>query len=149
MTGTKPRRDLVHLLSRAEHFAVRRLAAALEDESAGCTIEQWRVLNLLADGAGHPMTEVADHGLLPAPTATKLVDRLVADTLVYRHPDPADRRRVLVYLADRGRELHGRLASIVDRVQSDVLRELGDESEFEALMDRLADAFDPTASRSA
>jgi DNA-binding MarR family transcriptional regulator len=147
MTGTKPRRDLVHLLSRAEHFAVRRLAAAIEDESAGCTIEQWRVLNLLADGAGHTMTEVADHALLPAPTATKLVDRLVADALVYRHPDPADRRRVLVHIAARGRDLHARLASTVDRVQSEVLGELGDEAEFEAVMDRLADAFDPTASR--
>jgi DNA-binding MarR family transcriptional regulator len=147
MTGTGPRRDLVHLLSVAEHHAVRRQAAVLQAEAEGCSIEQWRVLNLLADGAGHTMTEVADHALLPAPTATKLVDRLVADTLVYRHPDPTDRRRVLVHIADRGRDLHARLATTVDRVQSEVLSELGDESELEALMDRLADAFDPAASR--
>lgn len=146
MTGTKPQRDLVHLLSRAEHLAVRRLAAVLEAEAAGCSIEQWRVLNLLADGEGHPMTELAEYALLPAPTATKLVDRLVADTLVYRHPDPADRRRVLVYAAERGRELHSRLAAALLRLQTRVLGAAGAESEIEGMLNGLADAFDPAAS---
>src|SRR5438445_13475631 len=98
-----PSRDLFHLLSYAENRATRRLAAALEGWD--CSIEQWRVLALLADGRGHPMTELAEFALLPAPTATKLADRMVADTLVYRRADPADRRRVLVYLTERGREL--------------------------------------------
>ncbi|WP_194922405.1 MarR family winged helix-turn-helix transcriptional regulator, partial [Catenulispora rubra] len=87
MTATGPRRDLVHLLSVAEHHAVRRQAAVLRAEAEDCSIEQWRVLNLLADGTGHTMTELAEHALLPAPTATKLVDRLVTNNLVYRHPD--------------------------------------------------------------
>ncbi|HWG26293.1 MarR family winged helix-turn-helix transcriptional regulator [Actinospica sp.] len=145
MTGTKPQRDLVHLLSRAEHLAVRRLAAAIEAEAAGCTVEQWRVLNLLADGAGHPMTELADYALLPAPTATKLVDRLVADALVYRHPDPADRRRVLVYAAERGRELHTRLASVLTRVQAELPGSVGSESELEGLLGSLAEGFGTVA----
>ena len=54
MSTTKPRRDLVRLLSRAEHLAVRRLAATLEAEAPGCSTEQWRVLNLLAEiGRAH------------------------------------------------------------------------------------------------
>lgn len=118
MTAPGPQPDPVHLLSLAEHRAVRHQTAVLEAEAAGCSIEQWRVLNLLADDAGHTMTEVADHALLPAPTATKLVDRLVNENLVYRHPDPADRRRVLVYAADRGRELHARLAAALARTPS-------------------------------
>ena len=142
MTTAKPRRDLVHLLSRAEHLAARRQTAILEAEAAGCSIEQWRVLTLLADAQGHTMTEVADYALLPAPTATKLVDRLVADNLVYRHPDPADRRRVLVYAAERGRELHRQLASALDRSQTDLLRAVDGGAELEDLLDRLADALD-------
>ncbi|MBR7831121.1 hypothetical protein KDK95_32750, partial [Actinospica sp. MGRD01-02] len=66
MTGTKPQRDLAHLLSRAEHAAVRRFTAALEAEAPGCSLEQWWVLDLLADGEGHTMTEIAEHALLPA-----------------------------------------------------------------------------------
>ncbi|HET9171830.1 MAG TPA: MarR family transcriptional regulator [Actinospica sp.] len=148
MTTAKPRRDLVHLLSRAEQLAARRLSAALEAEAAGASIEQWRVLNLLADGRGHTMTELAEHALLPAPTATKLADRLVADNLVYRHPDPADRRRVLVHLTDRGHDLHTRLAAVLDRMQGDLLDTLGAESGLEVLLGRLAEALDHPAPRS-
>lgn len=129
MTGTKPQRDLVHLLSRAEQAAVRRLAAALDAEAPGCSIEQWRVLNLLSDGGGHTMTEIADFALLPAPTATKLIDRLVADNLVYRHPDPADRRRVLVHTAERGHALFARLAALLERIHTDLLQTIGGEAE--------------------
>jgi DNA-binding MarR family transcriptional regulator len=112
--------DPLRLLSRAELHASRRLAAALEAGAAGATVEQWRALNLLADGAGHTMTELADYVLAPAPTATKLIDRLVADNLVYRHPDPADRRRVLVHLTDRGRARHRQAAEIVARIEREV-----------------------------
>jgi len=149
MTTTGPQRDLVHLLSTVEQRAVRRQAALLHAQGEGCTIEQWRVLNLLADGRGHTMTEVAEYALLPAPTATKLVDRLVSDNLVYRHPDPADRRRVLVHAAHRGHELHARLAASLAPLESDVLRPTGGEgeAELEALLDRLAGVLNLPAAR--
>ncbi|MYS23905.1 DNA-binding transcriptional regulator, MarR family [Streptomyces sp. DvalAA-14] len=104
----EPSYDLAHLLSHAERRLVQRLAAVLAAE--GCAVEQWRVLSAVADGAGHPMTEIAEYALLPAPSLTKLVDRMVADNLVYRRPDPGDRRRVLLHLAARGRILHQRAA---------------------------------------
>lgn len=147
MSTAKPQRDLVHLLSRAEHFAARRLAAVLDAEAAGCSIEQWRALALLADGRGHTMTELADFALLPAPTATKLIDRLVADNLVYRHPDPADRRRVLVHAAERGLRLHARLAQAIDRVQAEMLDAIGTDTGIETVLDHLADALDRPAVR--
>ena len=115
---------MIHLLSRAEHLAVRRLAAALEAEH--CSIEQWRALAFLADGQGRTMTDLADYALLPAPSATKLIDRMVADALAYRRPDPADRRRVLVYLTERGTLLHGRTQAIVQREQSHLQAVLDD-----------------------
>jgi DNA-binding MarR family transcriptional regulator len=100
--------ELAHLLSHAERRLVRRLNSVLAE--AGCTLEQWRVLSAVGDGAGHPMTEIADYALMPAPSLTKLVDAMVADNLVYRRPDPGDRRRVLLQLAARGRTLHRRAA---------------------------------------
>ena len=69
----------------------------------GLNLEQWRTLDLLADGDGHSMTEIAGHVMVPAPTLTKIVDRLVESALVYRRPDERDRRRILVFLSDRGR----------------------------------------------
>lgn len=44
------------------------------------------------------MSDVADRVGVPAATATRMVDGLVARTLVYRRTDPLDRRKVLVHL---------------------------------------------------
>lgn len=93
--------DLAQLLSRVEYRVTRRLAETLA--AAGSTVEQWRILLLLSDGAGHAMTEISDFALVPAPTLTRLVDRMVANNLVYRRVDHQDRRRILVFLSDRGK----------------------------------------------
>jgi DNA-binding MarR family transcriptional regulator len=141
----QPRPDLIHLLSRAEHLAVRRLAAALEAEQ--CSIEQWRALAFLADGQGRTMTDLADYALLPAPSATKLIDRMVADALAYRRPDPTDRRRVLVYLTERGTLLHHRTRDIVQREQNHLQTVLDGTGELADQLARIADALDPTPRR--
>jgi DNA-binding MarR family transcriptional regulator len=106
--------DLAQVLSKAERCLVRRLTHALVDEE--CSVEQWRALVLLADGRGHPMTELAEFALVPAPSLTRLVDRMVADGLVHRRVDPRDRRRVLVHATRRARALHRRLA---ERIEAD------------------------------
>jgi DNA-binding MarR family transcriptional regulator len=120
METTRRDDDLAHLLSQAERRVTERLSAALETE--GLTLAQWRVLSLLSDGAGHPMTEAAAFAMLPAPTLTKVVDRMVSLNLVYRRPDLRDRRRVLIYSAARGRRLYQRLA----RDLGPAVRVLGD-----------------------
>jgi DNA-binding MarR family transcriptional regulator len=102
---------LPDLLSRVEREVTRRLTALLAAE--GCTIEQWRVLSLLARTGGRPMTAIAQATLMPAPTLTKRVDRMVADGLVYRRVDVDDRRRVLLLLAPRGQVAHDRLVPLV------------------------------------
>src|SRR6266700_5479175 len=107
----EPTRDLAHQLSRAERLLSARMSALLENEH--CTLEEWRVLTILSDGQGHIMTEVADFAMVPAPTLTKLMDRMVSAGLVYRRADDRDRRRVLAYLADRGHALYERAAAAI------------------------------------
>ena len=111
--------DVAWLLSRAAHQLNERLSGALEAE--GLTLGQWWVLALLSDGAGHQMSQAADHAMLPAPTLTKAVDQLVAANLVYRRADRHDRRRVLIYLTPRGRRLHARLAGKLGGILGDVI----------------------------
>jgi DNA-binding MarR family transcriptional regulator len=101
--------DIVLLLARAERLVTRRLAAVLENERL--TVPGWRVLTLLADGLGHPMTEVAEHSMLPPGSLTKLVDQLAEDNLVYRRIDPADRRRIRAFLTRRGHQTHARVSA--------------------------------------
>lgn len=132
--------DLAHLLSHAERRLGRRLAAVLAEE--GCSVEEWRVLSAVADGQGHPMSEIADHALMPAPTLTKVVDRMVASNLVYRRPDPDDRRRVLLHLTARGRILHQRAAHRVHSDQTRLLDAIGDQGKLAQLLPLLAATVD-------
>jgi DNA-binding MarR family transcriptional regulator len=110
---------LAALLSRAQRDLTLRLAAALEAE--GCAVDRWRALSLLADDAGHPMVELAEHTLLSPPTLTRVIDGMVADNLVHRRVDERDRRRVLVFATRRGRTLHRRIAARIERERDSIL----------------------------
>ncbi len=108
MSSTPHDEPLVDLLSRAERRITTRLAVVLAAE--GSTLDEWRVLSLLAGRGGQSMSAIAAATLLPPPTLTKRIDGMVADGLVHRRVDDTDRRRVLVLLAPRGRAAHDRLA---------------------------------------
>ncbi|WP_427917845.1 MarR family winged helix-turn-helix transcriptional regulator [Streptomyces sp. cg40] len=135
-----PSPGLAHLLSHAERRLGLRMAAVLAEED--CSVEQWRVLSIIADGRGHPMTEIADQALMPAPSLTKLVDRMVAGNLVYRRPDSADRRRVLLHLTARGRTLHERAAHRLLTDQTRLLDAIEDQGDLVRLLARLTAALD-------
>lgn len=124
------------LLSQADHRVTRELAGVLEEE--GFTVDQWRILLLLADGASHPMSEIAEFALFSAPTLTRLVDRMVAENLVYRKADPRDRRRVLIHISARGRSVHERLGHCIeDAILADA--DSADVARLTALLVRLVD----------
>jgi DNA-binding MarR family transcriptional regulator len=118
------RTSLLGLLARAEHRATARLETALRAEDLAT--EQWRVLSRLADGGGHPMSEIAGYAMVPAPTLTKIVDRLIDRSLVYRRVDSVDRRRVLVFLSDRGAQLYARLGVDVEVAERELVDALGE-----------------------
>ncbi|MQA14314.1 MAG: MarR family transcriptional regulator [Pseudonocardiaceae bacterium] len=128
---------LVDLVSHAERRLARRIERVLE--SRELSLDQWRVLCCLAEGEGHPMSEIADYAMVPAPTLTKIVDRLIDRSLVYRRVDDADRRRILVFLAARGRQVHRRLSAEVVREEQAIVEQIGtDDTEgFLALLDRI------------
>ncbi|MDG4810475.1 MarR family winged helix-turn-helix transcriptional regulator [Micromonospora sp. WMMD1120] len=135
--------DLLRSLTRAERLLSRRVGAVLAEDAL--TVEAWRVLCLLADGQGHPMSEVSTEASLPPGTLTKLVDQLVDRNLVYRRIDPVDRRRIRAYLTARGRREHARLD---ERVRAS-LAEWGALPVAELIdqLDDLTGRLDPTRQR--
>jgi DNA-binding MarR family transcriptional regulator len=134
---TEPDRDLAHQLSRAERLLAGRMSALLESEH--CTLDEWRVLKILSDGQGHIMTEIADFAMLPAPSLTKLMDRMVSEGLVYRRADDRDRRRVLAYLAERGRTRYERAAAVLAVAEMELSALLADGGGLSHWLTRLAD----------
>lgn len=82
------------LVSAQFHETVRR---------AGLGVTDWRVLATLSDGLPRPVGALARTVLVPQPTLTRQLDRMAADGLIERRPDPEDRRRTAVFLTDAGR----------------------------------------------
>lgn len=104
---------LAEAVLRYERALTQRLVQIVEAEGAG--VDDWRVLRLLAEGDGRTMSELAAAAAVPGPSLTRLVDRLVADNLLHRRADEADRRRIRVHLTERGRALHRRLDDGIER----------------------------------
>ena len=92
----------------------RQLEGELEDRlrPGGVPIEQYRILEVLDANEPAAMGEIAQQSLIEAPTLTKIIDKMVAEGLVYRAPDPGDRRRVLILTAPAGKTLFKRLRGV-------------------------------------
>ena len=139
---------VVELLDLADRTIGAWLARVTRGEDL--TREQWRTLVLLdscadpgTDGApGHTMGEIAGRAGVPAPTATRLVDRLVADGLAYRRSDPWDRRRVLVHISGDGHELLERATAALEDTLGAALAGVGRTARLDLLdlLQRLAAA---------
>jgi DNA-binding MarR family transcriptional regulator len=114
--------ELVELLDQVDRAVDATVLPATSAE--GVSREGWRVLLLLARGGGRSMGEVAERTGVPAPTATRVVNRLVSDGLAQRFTDPDDRRRVLVQLAPQGGQVVARITHRLSASRRDELREL-------------------------
>ena len=131
---------LAYLLAQANREINRQLEERLGKE--GVPVEQWRILKVLSDGNGRSMGELADAVLLNHPTLTKMIDRMVADALVYRVQDPTDRRKVLMFSSDRGQALCTRLNSLAVSQEAHIVENYGDKStsELKRLLESLIDS---------
>lgn len=104
---------VTYLLAQAHRALHLQLEERLRAE--GVHVEHWRILEILSDKKGRSMGELADLVLMNHPALTKMLDRMVANGLVHRTTDPADQRRVLVFVTDRGMDLFERIqAQVVD-----------------------------------
>ncbi|BDA85193.1 transcriptional regulator [Aureimonas sp. SA4125] len=104
--------ELAHLITGVS----RRLEAEIEERlrPEGVPIDQYRILRTLTSRDGQAMGELADAVLVDSPTLTKIVDRMVSNALVYRAPEPKDRRKVLIFLSTKGKALQARLTGLVE-----------------------------------
>jgi DNA-binding MarR family transcriptional regulator len=78
----------------------------------GIPIEQFRILEVLDAREPRAMGEIAAQALIETPTLTKIIDKMATEGLVYRAPDPNDRRRVLILRTADGKALFKRLRGV-------------------------------------
>lgn len=102
-----------------EDFIAQRI------KDSGLSVEQYRVLEVLAQGEGRAMSALATAVFVDSPTLTKIVDRMVMSSLVYRAPDINDRRKVLIYTAQKGAQVFKGLSSIEEELRAHLAELLG------------------------
>lgn len=107
----------------------------------GCTVEEWRILGCLKDSEALVMSAVSEATSIPPSALTKIVDRMVANNLVYRRMDSADRRKINLRLTSRGASSYRHLAEAVDRC--DLLYDQDQLQKLATLCDNVRDVVRP------
>jgi MarR family transcriptional regulator for hemolysin len=101
-----------------------RLLKTYADQRArqfGISHAQWAVLARLDRAEGLKQTELAEMLDLQPISLTRLLDRLAANGLIERKPDPNDRRANRLYLTPAARPLLNRLFELGSDIMKDVL----------------------------
>jgi len=101
-------------LLRTADVLRRHFGSVLEPH--GLTLQQYNVLRILrgAGREGLPTLEVANRLIERTPGITRMMDRLEKKGWVSRQRCPDDRRQVLCYLTEAGRQLIAGLDGAVD-----------------------------------
>ncbi|TNM61102.1 MarR family transcriptional regulator [Streptomyces sp. NP160] len=138
MTSTKLAVEAWEALFRTQASLVRRFAEQdVWAPERGVGLREYDVLYALTttDGGRARLGALADAVLLPQPSLSRLVDRLVAQGLVQREPDPADRRGVVLVLTTAGRALQREVGRRHAAAIADALGEHLDDDDLVVLRD--------------
>jgi DNA-binding MarR family transcriptional regulator len=114
--------QLAHLIATVNRQLEDELEETLCPE--GLPIEQFRIINALASSNGRSMRDVASLVLVDPSSLTKIVDRMVTESLVYRAVAPNDRRRILIFLAPKGKALKNKLKGVLGEQQRNLVGRL-------------------------
>jgi DNA-binding MarR family transcriptional regulator len=110
-----------HLLRRAMQQYTASWAAAMPE---GLTSPQFVVLVLLAAEQPLDQQTIGERGALDKSTCGHLIDRMHRNGLVDARIDPGNRRRKMISLTARGRELFERAVPVQREVNQAVLARL-------------------------
>ena len=122
--------------SFVRHYLLYLLAAASNSVSTefharvranGLRVPEWRILACLADEDGQMVTQLAALALMEQSRLTKIVDQMADKGLVTRGSDERDRRRVRVFLTERGRALAGQLVADAREHEAGIIEQITPE----------------------
>lgn len=130
------RRSLPIALLRARERVMEPIRAMLA--ASGVSEQKWRVLRVLDESGPMDQTRLAAEACLLLPSLTRMLPAMLAEGLVARQPDAADRRRAVIAIAPPGRALLDRHAGESAAIFARIEAEFGPER-LEALLDLLDD----------
>ena len=120
---------------------VSATVARAYDRQFGLSIPEWRVIAILGRHPGLSAVEVAEQTFLDKVAVSRAVSKLIKAGRIDRQFADADRRRSILNLSEKGREVHDGVAELALAFERDLLEGLDDEEvrRFNAVMDHLLD----------
>ena len=125
-------------LARLSSLVSTRVAKAY-DKEFGLSIPEWRVIAVLGRFPGLSAVEVAEQTFLDKVAVSRAVTKLIRNGRIDRQFADADRRRSILNLSEKGREVHDGVAKLALQFERELLDGLSDEdvAEFGRVMDGL------------
>jgi homoprotocatechuate degradation regulator HpaR len=125
------------LLMRSREAVMRRIRPHLRGH--GLTDQQWRILRALAEEDRIELLELSHRCLIQPPSLSRTVPALAERGLVRREDHPSDRRRALISLTDRGRELFEVMSEESARIYQQLTEDIGGAEKLEEIYAVLED----------
>jgi len=118
--------------------ASRRYVQRFEDHAReiSLTLPQCKTLVRLEKNEGVSQARLAELAEVDAMTMVRILDRMEADGLLERRPDPADRRARCLYLTAKAKPLLNEIWRLSERVRAETLIGL-DRRDLDVFMDVL------------
>lgn len=109
------------------------------DKEFGLSIPEWRVIAILGRFPGLSAVEVAEQAFLDKVAVSRAVTKLLKSGRIDREFADADRRRSILNLSEKGREVHDRVAKLALEFEKNLLDGLdkADIESFDKVMDKL------------
>jgi len=108
-------------------------------QASGLTEQQWRILRVLEEYGPQDATQLAERSSLLMPSQTRIVQNLSEKGLVTRETNPTDRRRQVVTITPKGRQILVDNAPEARAIAAQVREALGDDKvrQLLALLDEI------------
>ena len=118
---------------------VSQTVARAYDKQFGLSIPEWRVIAILGRHPGLSAVEVAEQTFLDKVAVSRAVSKLIKAGRIDRQFADADRRRSILNLSEKGREVHDGVAELALAFERELLEGLSDDevASFNSVMDRL------------
>ena len=121
-----------HLSQDSLGFLIYRTALALRtalqrtfaDHGYGITPEQWGIIRRLWEEEGLSQREIGEKTFKDKPNITRMLDALEARRLIFRQPDPRDRRKFCIYLTREGKQLYESLCPLAQDLRERLTQNL-------------------------
>ncbi|WP_436640925.1 homoprotocatechuate degradation operon regulator HpaR [Microbaculum sp. FT89] len=120
---------------RAREAVISRFRPILHSHQI--TEQQWRILRVLADLRETEILSLSEWCLIHPASLSRILPKMDAAGLINRRTNDADKRRVIVSLADKGRALVEEMGAETEAAFGELIAEIGEER-----LERLNNALD-------